>query len=232
MTSNSPLTIGDVVNLLLKEFPDITVSKLRFLEGEGLVSPSRSPSGYREFGRDDVERVRYILRQQRDHYLPLKVIKSKLTAWERGEEPTVPPASGPPPETYFATTGVSMSADELARAAGTTTELISQLVANGVLEPQPGDDGAAYTDDDLEIARCAARLVGHGLEARHLRSLRLSANRETDLLAQLTGPLLRHGSPASRRQAAEIFADGAQAARDLQDALVRIQLRRLLERRP
>lgn len=222
------LTIGEVINLLRGEFPDVTVSKLRFLEGEGLISPPRSPSGYREFGPDDIERVRYILRQQRDHYLPLKVIKSKLTAWERGEEPTIAPASGPPPEAYFATTGAAMSAEELARAAGTTVDFVRRLAEQGVL----GAGGDWFSDDDLTIARAAARLIGHGLEPRHLRSLRLAANRETDLLAQLTGPLLRHGSPASRRQAAEILSDGAQAARELQDAIVRGELRKLLEKRP
>jgi DNA-binding transcriptional MerR regulator len=232
MRPTGPLTIGEVINLLKTEFPDVTVSKLRFLEGEGLISPPRSPSGYREFGATDIDRVRYILRQQRDHYLPLKVIKSKLTAWERGDEPTLAPVSGPPPETYFATTGVEMNAGELARAAGTTTDLIDRLVETGVLEPRNTDDGAVFSDDDLSVALAAARLVAHGLEPRHLRSLRLAANRETDLLAQLTGPLLRHGSPASRRQAAEILADGAQAARELQDAVVRTQLRRLLEKRP
>ncbi len=231
MTAADTYTIGDVVNLLKGEFPDVSVSKLRFLEGEGLIAPPRTSSGYREFGADDIERVRYILRQQRDHYLPLKVIKSKLTAWERGEEPTLQPASGPPPETYFATTGVEMSSDEIARAAGTTADLIEQLVAGGVLEPGGTDKKPVFGDDDLEIARAAARLVNHGLEPRHLRSLRLAANRETDLLAQLTGPLLRHGSPASKRQAAEILADGAQAAREMQDAIVRAQLRRLLDRR-
>lgn len=226
------LTIGEVINLLKKEFPDITVSKLRFLEGEGLISPPRSASGYREFGPDDIERVRYILRQQRDHYLPLKVIRSKLTAWARGEEPTIPPASGPPPETYFATTGVRMSAAELARAAGTTTDLVSRLVEQQVLEPKVDEDGEVFSDDDLQITRAAARLASHGLEPRHLRSLRLSANRETDLLGQLAAPLLRHASPASRREAAELLADGAQAARELQEAVVRAQLRRLLEKRP
>jgi DNA-binding transcriptional MerR regulator len=222
-------TIGQVINLLKQEFPDVTVSKLRFLESEGLISPARSSSGYRVFGEADIERIRYVLRQQRDHFLPLKVIKSKLTAWERGEEPTVPPASGAPPETYFASTGVRMTADEIARAAGVPVDLVARLVEHGVLTPERTEDGPAFGEDDLAIARAAHRLVDHGLEARHLRSFRVAANRETDLFSQLTGPLLRHRSPANRRQAAEILADSAQAARDLQDAMVRSQLRRLLE---
>ncbi|NQV07567.1 MerR family transcriptional regulator [bacterium] len=227
MSPTGPFSIGEAINLLKDEFPTVTVSKLRFLEGEGLVRPARSTSGYREFGTDDVERVRYILRQQRDHFLPLKVIKSKLTAWERGEEPTVDGAPGAPPETYFASSGVSMDADELARAAGVTTDLITSLVRHGVIEPD--DDGTTFDEDDLAIARAAGRLAARGLEARHLRAMRLSANREIDLLTQLTGPLLRHRSPASRKEAAEILADCAQAAGDVQDAIVRSQLRDLLE---
>jgi DNA-binding transcriptional MerR regulator len=222
-------TIGQVINHLKQEFPDVTVSKLRFLESEGPISPARSSSGYRVFNDPDIERIRYVLRQQRDHFLPLKVIKSKLTAWERGEEPTVSPASGAPPETYFATTGVRMSSDDAARTAGVPLDLVGRLVEHGVLRPEPGDDGPVFDEDDLAIARAAHRLVSHGLEARHLRAFRMAANRETDLFAQLTGPLLRHRSPANRRQAAEILADSAQAARELQDAMVRAQLRRLLE---
>ena len=229
MSDGRPLSIGEVIDLLSGEFPDVTVSKLRFLESQGLIHPERSRSGYRQFRSADVERVRYVLRQQRDHFLPLKVIKSKLTLWERGEEPTLPPEDGPPPQTYFATSGARMSADELARAAGVSGDLVAQLVAEGIIAPHAGDEGPEFGDDDADIARAARRLVGHGLEPRHLRSLRLAANRETDLLAQLVGPLLRHRSPNNRRQASEILADGAQAAREIQNAMVRNQLRKLIE---
>jgi DNA-binding transcriptional MerR regulator len=220
-----PLTIGEVINQLKGEFPDVTVSKLRFLESQGLVHPGRSKSGYREFGTDDIARVRYILQQQRDHFLPLKVIKSKLTAWERGEEPTVAAPAGAPPEAYFASSGVTMSDEELARAAGVTSDVVRRLIEAGVLEPR--SDG--FGEEDLAIVRAAQRLLGHGFEPRHLRTVRLAANRESDMLGQLAGPLLRHRSPASRRQAAQILADSAQAVRDLQDAMLRAQLRNMLE---
>ena len=224
----SSMTIGEVINLLCDEFPDLTVSKVRFLETRGLIHPPRSPSGYREFGSADIERVRYILRQQRDHFLPLKVIRSKLTAWERGEEPTVNPPPGAPPEAYFASSGVAMSADELARAAGTTIALVRSLVQHNVLASHGAGSSPEFDEDDLAVARAAHRLVGHGLEARHLRGIRLAANRQADLFAQLVGPLLRHRSPDNRRQAAAILADCAQASADLQDALVRSQLRDLV----
>ena len=229
MKDSTTLSIGDVAEALQKEFPSVTVSKLRFLEAEGLIHPPRTSSGYREFRRIDIERVRYILRQQRDHFLPLKVIKTKLNAWERGEEPTVSPPAGPPPETYFATTGVRLDADGLARSAGVPTSVISALIDHGVLADR-STGATAYNDDDVAVVRAAHRLMVHGLEPRHLRSIRLAANREVDLFRQLAGPLLRHASPASRQQAAEVLADVAQAAREMQEAMVRADLRETLGR--
>ncbi|OFW66757.1 MAG: hypothetical protein A2Z12_09125 [Actinobacteria bacterium RBG_16_68_21] len=223
------LSIGDVAEALQKEFPSVSVSKLRFLESEGLIHPPRTASGYREYREVDIERVRYILRQQRDHFLPLKVIKTKLNAWERGEEPTMAPPPGPPPETYFATSEVRLDAEGLARSAGVPSSVIGALVDHGVLAAgQPGEE--IYRDDDLAVVRAAHRLMVHGLEPRHLRSIRLAANREVDLFRQLAGPLLRHASPASRQQAAEVLADVAQAAREMQEAMVRSDLRETLDR--
>jgi DNA-binding transcriptional MerR regulator len=231
MTRRDRLTIGDVANALQEEFPDVTVSKLRFLESEGLIHPPRTKSGYREFRAEDVERVRYILRQQRDHFLPLKVIKTNLRAWERGEEPTLTPSPGPPPETYFGEPGPLVDAADLARAAGMPAALVDELVDHGVLVPRTRDgEDARFTSDDVEIARAAYRMISHGLESRHLRAVRLGANREVDLFRQLTATLLRHATPASRRQAAEILADVAQAAREMQEAMVKAELRETLGR--
>lgn len=229
MKPSQALGIGDVAEALLKEFPSVTVSKLRFLESEGLIHPPRTPSGYRKFREIDVERVRYILRQQRDHFLPLKVIRTKLNAWERGEEPTTAPPGGPPPETYFATSDVTLDAEGLARTAGVPASVVKALIDHGVLsDDAPGTD--TFTDDDLAVVRAAHRLMVHGLEPRHLRSIRQAANREVDLFRQLAGPLLRHASPASRQQAAEVLADVAQAAREMQEAMVRADLRETLDR--
>ncbi|MEX1208688.1 MAG: MerR family transcriptional regulator [Acidimicrobiia bacterium] len=229
MTKQKHLTIGDVADLLQGEFPSVTISKLRFLESEGLIHPPRTASGYRSYREVDVERVRYILRQQRDHFLPLRVIKGKLSAWERGEEPTMAPSAGPPPETYFAASEIRLDRDELARSAGVPVGLVDELIEHGVLEMQ-SEGPAEFTDEDLAVVQAAHRLITHGLEARHLRGIRLAANREVDLFRQLVGPLLRHASPASRRQAAEVLADVAQAAREMQEALVRSELRETLGR--
>ena len=224
------MSIGEVITTLRPEFSDLTVSKVRFLESQGLIEPHRSPSGYRMFSPDDVRRIEYILREQRDHFLPLKVIKSKLTAWEQGEEAPVLVESGPPPESYFATSGVSMTEQDLSRSSGLSRRQISDLVEQGVLDPVelPGGD-VVFRDDDLIIARAASRLLAHGLEGRHLRSIRLAADRESDLLNQLVGPLLRHRNPDNRRRAAEILADCAQASSQLQEAIVRSRLKRMLE---
>lgn len=230
MSERRALAIGEVIDLLQEEFPEVSISKLRFLETQGLIRPVRSSSGYRQFRAPDVERIRYILRQQRDHFLPLKVIKTKLAVWERGEEPTVSPAAGPLPEAYFAGGKVRMSADELARGAGVALDLVQRLVEHGVLDRRQGPGGdLQFGEDDAAVARASQRLVSRGLEPRHVKSLCLASHREVDLLSQLAGPLLRHRTPAGRRQAAEVLADCAQAARDLQDAVVRARLRDLLE---
>jgi DNA-binding transcriptional MerR regulator len=223
-------SIGEVINALRAEFPELTVSKVRFLEAQGLISPTRSPSGYRMFTEDDIDRLRYVLSEQRDHFLPLKVIKSKLTSWDRGDDLEVPRDSGPAPEAYFGGAGVSMNSDELSRASGLTRPQIDELIAQGVLDPVDLADGRrAFRDEDLAIARSAHRLYARGLEGRHIRSLRLAADREVDLLAQLVTPLLHHRNPKNRRRAAEVLADGASAGAKLQENLVRSRLRRLLE---
>jgi DNA-binding transcriptional MerR regulator len=223
-------SIGEVINALRSDFPDISVSKVRFLEAQGLISPTRSPSGYRMFADEDVDRLRYVLSEQRDHFLPLKVIKSKLTSWDRGEEMTTPRDSGPAPEAYFGSVGISMAVDELARASGLTRQQIDELITQAVLNPIELPDGRqVFRDEDLAIARASYRLYSCGFEGRHIRSLRLAADREVDLLSQLVTPLLGHRNPKNRRRAAEVLADGASAGTQLQENLVRARLRRLLE---
>ncbi|HLE38572.1 MAG TPA: MerR family transcriptional regulator [Acidimicrobiia bacterium] len=230
MTTLKRLNIGDAVAQLQSDFPDVSISKIRFLETEGLIHPPRTKSGYREFGPADIERIRYILRQQREHFLPLRVIKTKLSAWERGTDTAPAPAAGPPAAAYFATSGRSLTALEAAQAAGVPAAIIAELVKHGVLDPSHGGPDTKFDQDDVEIIRAAYRMIGHGLEARHLRAIRLGANREVDLFRQLTGPLLRHATPAGRRQAGEVLADVAQAAREMQEAMVRSDLRGTLNR--
>jgi DNA-binding transcriptional MerR regulator len=223
-------TIGEVINLLRDDFPDVSVSKLRFLESKGLVSPGRSSSGYRVFTDDDIRRIRFVLSEQRDHYLPLKVIKSKLTAWEHGEESPVAPEKGAPPEAYFATSGVSLSESEVMRSSGLSETQMQGIVKEGILEPTILPDGSpTFTDADLTIAKAAHRMLSRGLEVRHLRGIRLAADRQTDLLGQLVAPMLRHRNPDNQRRSEEILADTSQAAAIIQETLIRSRLRKLLD---
>ncbi len=223
-------TIGEVINLLRLEFPDVSVSKIRFLESRGLVSPGRSASGYRMFSDDDVHRIQYVLTEQRDHYLPLKVIKSKLSAWDKGKESPVVPETGTPPEAYFASSGVSLSTREILRSSGLNNDHLDALIKEGIFDPTSLPDGTeVFTDTDLQVARAAHRLLSRGLDARHLRGIRLAADRQTDLLGQLVAPLLRHRNPDNQRRSAEILADTSEASAIIQETLVRSRLRKLLE---
>lgn len=228
--NGGPYSIGELIALVHDEFPDLTVSKVRFLEGQGLISPRRSPAGYRMFSDDDVARVQYVLREQRDHFLPLKVIKSRLNAWERGDEAPDQPDTGLPPEAYFRAPGAVLTDDELTRASGLTIRQIHDLVAEGVLEPrQLANRTTVFEEEDVATARAAHRLLGHGLESRHLRTMRLGAEREVDLMRQLVAPLLRHRNPDNRRKAAEILADAAQAGAAIHEAMVKSRLRKQLD---
>jgi DNA-binding transcriptional MerR regulator len=221
-------TIGEVLNRLKQEFDDVSISKIRFLESEGLVRPGRSDSGYRQFSSEDVERLRYVLSAQRDRYLPLKVIKDELSRLDAGlpveaqaSDGTEPPSDGRSegpgarggsrdPAGLLA--DVALDRGELAHASGLEPDEIDDLIANGIIEGSEPFDGAA-----LRAARVAAELLRRGLEPRHLRAYRLGAEREADRIDQLVAPLLRQRNPESRRiatsRAEELVALGAQLQR-------------------
>lgn len=219
------ISIGEVINLLKDEFPDISVSKVRFLENQGLIDPGRSRSGYRQFFDEDIKRLRFILQQQRDHFLPLKVIKSKLTMWERGEQVVMPAPAGPPPERLFARSRTDMDVDELARASGLTRRQVGELIDHRVLRPDEGSFG----DEELIVAQEVSRLLAYGLEPRHLRSIRLSTERDAALLDQLTAALRRTRSPDARHRAGEVLAGCADAIGKMRVAILTEELRELLE---
>ncbi|NNC39900.1 MAG: MerR family transcriptional regulator [Acidimicrobiia bacterium] len=218
---DSALTIGEVINLLKEEFPDVSVSKVRFLEDQGLIHPGRSRSGYRQFHENDLKRLRYILRLQRDHFLPLKVIKSKLTMWDRGEEPATSSPDGAPrlPRDLGDPDG-EYDADRLTAQSGLNSAQYRSLIEHGLL-PEQGP----YHDDHLAICVEAGRLIGLGLEARHLRSVLLAAARASDLLATLTEPLRRHRSPDAIRRAQEAMSIGAESFENLYQLFLSDELR-------
>ncbi|WP_214410370.1 transcriptional regulator FtsR [Sphaerisporangium fuscum] len=218
------MSIGEVLEILRADFPDVTVSKIRFLEGEGLIEPQRSPSGYRKFTHADVERLRYILTAQRDRYLPLRVIKDHLDTAERdgngpGGRPRAVGADAPVPE-------VRLSRAELLRAAELDEETLAELEDFGLLTPV----ARWYDAEALTVARASGALARFGLHPRHLRVLKAAAEREAGLVEQAVAPLLRRRAPGATGQAEETARELAGLLAELRTALVRSSLRGILGR--
>jgi DNA-binding transcriptional MerR regulator len=230
------LTIGEVLAVLRDDFPDVTISKIRYLESESLVHPQRTPSGYRKFSRADVTRLRYVLTAQRDHYLPLRVIKDQLDALDRGEPlPAGTQAAAPaaPPAPAAATdgrptddgTGAPLPPDEFARAAGLEPDQLADCVHFGLLAT---DAQGKHPSSDLPIARAAAGLARHGIEPRHLRAYRTGAEREAGLIEQLVAPVLRARSEEARARARDKLRELTGLSAQLHTALLEARLRDLL----
>lgn len=226
------MSIGEVLTLLRPEFADITISKLRFLEAEGLVEPTRTPSGYRKYSPADIDRLRLVLAAQRDRYLPLRVIREQLDALDRGEAVVAPvllehghqppsPRVAPPAELGEA----RLTRAQLSERSGLDDAGITDLEQYGLLVA--GETGF-YGPEALTVARIAAQLAEYGLEGRHLRPYRGTADREVGLLAQLLVPLSRHGGPNGRAQALETVHELAALCAQLHGALVRQGLRTVL----
>lgn len=230
MATRNYMSIGEILVTLKTEFPDITISKIRFLEGEGLIDPERTASGYRKFNDEDVERLRTILRMQRDEYLPLKVIKERLTKEE--EEPAtkrVVPAEGGEEALAAPPTGLHMSIEELAAATGVDRNRIRELESFGILCSH-GLNGEQYFDgDDFVVLSIARDFFKYGIEPRHLMMYRHFAEREATFFESIVLPMLRQKNPDARREAAENLADLASLSRKLKQALLRTNLRQYLQ---
>jgi len=240
VTSASPtrsrLGIGEVLQELRADFPEVSISKIRFLEAEGLVTPERTASGYRKFSRADVDRLRYVLIAQRERYLPLKVIKSHLDAIERGLEPgegedgpRVPSAVLERAEEVSAeafaepAADLRLSREELVAAAQIDERLLTQLEGYGLVRQRPGAEH--YDGDAVIVAMAAQEMAAFGLEARHLRAFKTAADRELGLCEQVVAPLRRQRDEAARARAHEVSAQLAAAAVRLHAALVKTGLR-------
>jgi len=311
MPEHPYLSIGEVLALLLEEFPDVTISKIRFLESQGLIDPERTPSGYRKFYDLDVERLRVILREQRENFLPLRVIRDRLESGEIDEtgsltpprglrnvtllerepgtadsgfdetgdldipEGTVVPtghhpaaqlrvASTPPAASYLSSVPTAPAPDrptnnpaaaffsgngsassdagesietahdtyvatELCTMAGITGKQLAELESFGLLAGRGSGTNALYTASDLAIARAAAGFLEHGIEPRHLRAWRQSAEREAALFEQLVLPLIRQRNPQSRQQASALLTELARQGGELRTAILSAALQHHLE---
>jgi len=228
------LSIGEVLGKLRGDFPDITISKIRFLESEGLIDPQRTPSGYRKFTNTDLERLRYVLLAQRDQYLPLRVIKENLDALDRGLQPA-PLAGGAAaprlatidgelaPSSFAESSDLRLSRDELLKASGVSEEQLIELESYGLIAAR----GRHFDGDSLAIARAVMEMAGFGIEPRHLRSFKSAADREIGLIEQVITPLLRQKSAEAKARAEEVQREIASLSVRLHAALVRGGLHRL-----
>ncbi len=230
------LSIGGVLARLRPDYPDVPSSKIRFLESEGLVLPARTASGYRQFTAADVERLRFVLAAQRDHYLPLKVIKDQLDAADRGLEPSAPTPrlprklvslngerSGPPTADDFASDReIRLTKEEVLSEAGVDSSMLAELEQFGLVRP-----GAAgfYDTDSVLVAKTVKSMTEFGIEPRHLRAFRSSADREVGLLEQIVAPVSRHRDADARARAAEVARELAALSVTLHTLLVKSGIR-------
>ena len=223
MPDSTALSIGEVINLLRDDFPDVSVSKIRFLESQGLIDPNRSASGYRQFDDNDVARLRFILQQQRDHFLPLKVIKSKLTLWERGEESL---GARDATSSKLEDAGEPLNRSDLLKRSGLSDEQLKALIEVGLIRPTPGT--TVFPTEAGVVGAEAKRLMEYGLEPRHLRAIRLSVERESDLLGQLVAPLVKAVNVDSRSQARDVLEVCSDSVNAMHRSLLSIELKQHL----
>lgn len=229
------LSIGEVLTKLRGDFPDITISKIRFLESEGLIEPQRTPSGYRKFTSNDLDRLRYVLLAQRDQYLPLKVIKDNLDALDRGLVPTPQGTAVPRPTLGLATidgeiapstfgeqSEMRLSRDELINASGISDSQLLELESFGLITLR----GRHYDGDALSVAKAVAEMASFGIEARHLRSFKTAADREIGLIEQVITPFTRQKSTEAKARAEEVQREIAALSVRLHASLVRSGLNR------
>jgi DNA-binding transcriptional MerR regulator len=230
--SRDYLSIGEVLEAVKEDFPDVSISKIRFLEAEGLISPERTPSGYRKFYEPDVTRLRYILSLQRDQFMPLKVIRERLDAADSNggalsisETGPASAAGEPAGSAEPDLSGVQLSAAELSDAAGLTREQMKGLEDFGLLH---GDEDRPYDENDLVVAKAAKKFFGYGVEPRHLRMYRQFAEREASFFEQIVSPVARKRDPEGQREAVRSMRELLVLARQLREGVLRSNLRELL----
>ena len=263
MNTQAFMSIGEVLQLLQEEFPDVTISKIRFLESQGLIDPERTPSGYRKFYDPDIERLRFILREQKDSYLPLKVIKTRLDAGEGtgpvvrpfpsmtavADDPPEPMAGagpvtddGPPPDVVEPDTdgpdvtpppdgdptlapASSLTFEELVEASGLTAAQLREVERYGLVVSRLVGRTTYYDEEALVIARLVAGFLRYGIEPRHVRMYRTSAEREAGVFEQVILPLVKQRNPQARAQALATLSELTQLGSGMREAMMRQALR-------
>jgi DNA-binding transcriptional MerR regulator len=225
------LSIGAVLARLKPEFPDVTISKLRFLESEGLLRPARTPSGYRQFSAADVERLRFVLQAQRDHYLPLKVIKARLDGAADGDTPAAAPSRVPLAARAGVDVGdpaeeaagpIRLTREDIMALSGVDSAMLAELEQYGLV--RPGRAGF-YDPASVRLAEIAKAMTEFGIEPRHLRTFRAAADRQVSLLEQAVAPMYRQHDPSSSARAEETLRELAGLTVALHSLLVRVGLR-------
>lgn len=272
ITERDYLSIGEVLAMLLEEFPDVTISKIRFLESQGLIEPERTPSGYRKFTNAEVDRLRFILREQKANFLPLRVIKDRLeddsqdisrdievigdavsTASHPAARASVPrpitEAVAPNPEMHDAKIAAaaakelrkqalkhadkteSVPRDQLLQQVDIDSTVLKELEAAGLVSGHDVGDTTFFDPHSANIARTAARFLEMGIDIRHLRGWKTSAERELSLFEQRILPLLRQRNPAARDEAIEMLAEFMELGTQLRESLLMRDISRLTEPR-
>jgi len=215
------ISIGEVLSLLKREFPDVSISKIRFLETEGLVTPERTPSGYRRFTERDISQLRAVLTLQRDQYLPLKVIREHLDS-EPADTPLVVAGSGLRPDDFRAGAGrVRLTRTELAEQVELPEATVAQLESFGLIAVTAGGH---YDEDALAVATVVARLSEFGVEPRHLRSFRVTADRDSGLVEQIATPYSKPRDREAAARAQETIRELASLFVQLHATLLRAEL--------
>ncbi|MGG5172996.1 MerR family transcriptional regulator [Pseudarthrobacter sp. J1738] len=225
------LNIGEVLAQLSDDFPTMTASKIRFLEEKGLITPNRTPAGYRQYSENDVERLRFVLSLQRDQYLPLKVIKDYLDAIDRGERPeNLPPGVKVSPRIVSDEFAAEMTGrvralteEQLRTESGASVPLLQSLLSFGLIQHSNG----RFDEHALQVAKACVQLESHGLEPRHLRPFQAAAEREFGLVERAVSPLSSRRDAASQARAAEAAREISELCLTLHRALVQDRIARM-----
>jgi DNA-binding transcriptional MerR regulator len=223
-TTQRLLTIGTVTERLREEFPEISISKIRYLEDQGLLAPRRTQGGYRLFSEEDVERLETILRLQRDEFLPLRVIREELAA------PGKAPKTAKRRRGGLSAAEDELDVGELCERAGVTPSLARELEEFGLLAPRNDNGTKLYGERDVDVAATCAKLARYGISARHLRTFRTAADREAGLLEQIVSPALRSRNPERRQAGLDELQNLAELAQELSQLLFWRDLKQLADR--